>query len=173
MWWPGISKQVERVVNDCPKCIEYRVQKAEPLISTPLPSLPWQKVGTDLFESDKATYLLIVDYFSRWIEISKLTGLSARTVINHTKLVFARHGIPDTVISDNGPQFSSEAYAQFAAEYEFKHDTSSPNFPQGNGEAERGVKTIKSLLKKNQVIFILLSWCIDQPRWRYIALLTY
>ena len=68
--------------------------------------------------------------------------------INHTKSIFARYGIPETVISDNGPQFSSEAYAQFAREYGFKHATSSPNHPQGNGEAERGVQTIKNLLKK-------------------------
>ena len=79
---------------------------------------------------------------------SKLTGLSANSVINHTKSIFARYGIPETVVSDNGPQFSSEAYAQFALEYGFKHTTSSPNHPQGNGEAERGVQTIKNLLKK-------------------------
>ena len=113
-----------------------------------MPSLPWQRIGTDLFEWDKTTYLLIIDYYSRWIEIAKLTGLSANSVINHTKSIFARYGIPETVTSNNGPQFSSEAYAQFAREYGFKHTTSSPNHPQRNGEAERGVRTIKNLLKK-------------------------
>ena len=91
---------------------------------------------------------MIIDYYSRWIEITKFTGLSANSVINHTKLIFARYAIPETIISDNGLQFSSEAYAQFALEYGFKHTTSSPNDPQGNGEAERGVQTIKNLLKK-------------------------
>ena len=124
------------------------MQWGEPFIPSPLPNLPWQKIGTDLFEWDKATYLLIIDYYSRWIEIAKLTGLSANSVINHTKSIFARYGIPETVVSDNGPQFSSEAYAQFALEYGFKHTTSSPKHPQGNGEAERGVQTIKNLLKK-------------------------
>ena len=71
------------------------------------------------------------------MEIAKLTGLSANSVINHTKSIFARYGIPETVVSDNGPQFSSEAYAQFALEYGFKHSTSSPKHPQGNGKAER------------------------------------
>ena len=143
VWWPGISKQLEKLVRECPKCIKFRVQRAEPLIPSTLPSLPWQKVGTDLFEWERNTYLLIVDYYSRWIEIAKLTGLTANSVINHTKSIFARYGIPETVISDNGPQFSSDAYAQFAGEYGFKHSTSSPNHPQGNGEAERGVQTIK------------------------------
>ena len=91
--------------------------------------------------------------------MAKLTGLTSKSVINHTKSIFARYGIPETVISDNGPQFSSEAYAQFAREYGFEHVTSSPNHPQGNGEAERGVQTIKSLLKKS-----------DDP---YLALMAY
>ena len=130
----GIPKQLEKLVSECLNCIMFH-------IPSPLPNLPWQKIGTDLFEWDKATYLLI-------IEIAKLTGLSANLVINHTKSISARYGIPKTVVSDNGPQFSSEAYAQFALEYSFKHTTSSPNHPQGNGEAERGVQAIKNLLKK-------------------------
>ena len=92
-------------------------------------------------EWDKTTYLLIIVYYSRWIKIGKLT---ANSVVNHTKSIFARYGIPKTIISDNGPQFSSEAYTQFAREYGFNHNTSSP---QGNGEAERGVQTIKNLKK--------------------------
>ena len=60
VWWPGLSKQIEKLVNDCPKCYKFRSQRAEPMISTPLPSLPWQKVATDLFEWEKSTYLLII-----------------------------------------------------------------------------------------------------------------
>ena len=62
--------------------------------------------------------------------------------------VFAHHGITETVVSDNGPQYSSEIFSQFANEYRFRHITSSPHYPQANGEAERAVKTIKSLLGK-------------------------
>ena len=88
-----------------------------------LPELPWQKVGTDLFEWDKHMYVLIVDYYSRFIEIARLSGESAPEVINKTKSIFARHGIPETVISDNGPQFTSESYETFAKQYEFEHKT--------------------------------------------------
>lgn len=116
---------------------------------TPLPELPWQRVATDLFEWQKVTYLLIVDYFSRWIEIARLDQTTATAVIQHTSSIFARHGIPEIVVSDNGPQYTSEAYSSFAGTYGFKHITSSPYHPQGNGEAERAVKTIKSLLKKS------------------------
>lgn len=61
---------------------------------------------------------------------------------------FARHGIPDVLMSDNGPQFSGQAFTSFAALYSFKHVTSSPRFPQSNGEAEWAVQTVKNLLKK-------------------------
>ena len=70
-------------------------------------------------------------------------------MIKHTSSIFARHGIPEIVVSDNGPQFSAELYATFAKDYGFEHVTSSPYYPQGNGEAERAVKTIKGLLRKS------------------------
>ena len=128
VWWPGLSKQLEMFVNNCPVCYKLRPQKAQPLMSTPLPSLPWQKVGTDLFEWRKTTYLLIIDYFSRWIEIAKLTSLTSKSVVAHTKSIFAKYGIPEVVVSDNGPQFASQEYTKFAEAYRFKHVTSSPNF---------------------------------------------
>ena len=149
VWWPGMSKELEEIVTNCQECIKYRSQRAEPLRPTPLPSLPWQKVGTDLFEWKKSVYLLIIDYYSRWIEVAKLDRPTADSVITHSSSIFARHGIPETVISDNGPQYVSEAYSKFAQQYGFKHHTSSPYHPQGNGEAERAVQTIKSLLKKS------------------------
>ena len=106
-------------------------------------------MGTDLFEFKKSTYLLIVDYYSRWIEIARLGGTTSEEVIRVTSSIFARHGIPEVVVSDNGPQFSAEAYAKFAQTYGFEHVTSSPHYPKSNGEAERAVQTVKNLLKKS------------------------
>ena len=148
VWWPGLSTQLEQQVKNCRECCKTQSQRAEPLLPSPLPELPFQKVGTDLFEWSNKTYLLVDDYFSRFIEIAKLPTMTAAEVINHTKSIFARHGIPEVVISNNGPQYVSAAYAQFAHDYGFSHFTSSPLYPQGNGEAERAVKTIKELLKK-------------------------
>lgn len=58
-------------------------------------------------------------------------------------------GYPETVISANGPQFSAAEFAAFARDYDFTHTTSSPRYPS-NGEAERAVRTVKSLLKKGE-----------------------
>ena len=149
IWWPGLSKQLAEKVKNCSECCKNQLQRVEPLIPTQMPELPWQKVDTDLFQWKRNQYLLIVDYYCRYLEISKLSSrTTADDIINQTKSIFARHGIPEVVYSDNGPQFRSEAYKQFAAEYQFTHVTSSPYFPQSNGEAERAVGTIKSLLKK-------------------------
>ena len=62
--------------------------------------------------------------------------------------MFARHGIPEQLISDNGPQFSSTSFAKFAEDYGFTHILTSPRYPQANGEVERAVQTVKNLLKK-------------------------
>lgn len=72
------------------------------------------------------------------------------------KSIFARHGIPEALRSDNGPQYSADVFSQFADEYGFMHNPSSPKYPQSNGEAERAVQTIKTLLTKNNDPYLAL-----------------
>lgn len=102
---------------------------------------------------------MIIDYYSRYPEVIQLQHLTASLVVTCCKSVFARHGIPEIVMSDNGTQFgdpirnfhpgASREFAKFAEEYGFKHVTSSPKFPQSNGMAEAAVKIVKNLFKKN------------------------
>ena len=135
------------MVEKCELCQKYRTQLKEPLMPTPLPDRPWQKVGMDLFEWSKRDYLLIIDYFSRYIEIAELKNTSAEVTIRAIKEVFARHGSTEVVTSNNGLQFASAGFCEFAKENNFMHITSSPCYPQANGEAERAVQTIKDLWK--------------------------
>jgi len=87
------------------------------------------------------------------------------------KSIFSRHGIPDELQSDNGPQFDSDAFEQFAKSYNIHHTTSSPYYPQGNALAERTVKTVKSLLEKAKDPYLALlnyratpfPWCGLSP----------
>ena len=148
VWWPGLSTDIQQKVSTCHICIQHREQFPEPLIPSKLPDYPWQKVGSDLFHWKNSYYFLMVDFYSRFIKISKLRAITADDVIGLLKSIFARHGIPNEVVSDNGPQYSSQRFADFSKEYNFVHTTSSPHYPQANGEAERAVRTIKSLLKK-------------------------
>ena len=149
IWWPGLSRQIEELVKNCATCRKCVQQRSEPLIPSNFPETPWQRVGTHLFEMKGHSYLLIVDYYSRYIEVARLNRTTAEEVILHTKSIFARHGIPEVVVSDNGPQYSSEAYANFARKFQFEHITSSPHYPQSNGEAERAVQTVNNLIKKD------------------------
>ena len=138
---------------------------------SPLPQRPWEKIGTDLFELKGKSYLLLVDYFSRYIEVVKLSSTTTKSVVAAMKPVFARHGIPDMIVSDNGPQYSSQEFQEFAEDYGFQHVTSSPYHPQGNGEAERAVKTVKKLLRDTDDPNLALlsyrstplSWCQHSP----------
>ncbi|XP_055956537.1 uncharacterized protein LOC130012497 [Patella vulgata] len=118
------------------------------MISHQIPSRPWQFVGTDLFEFNEKPYLITVDYFSNYFEVDHLKDKTAKTVIPKMKAHFARHGLPERVISDNGPPYNSADFVRFSNEYEFDHITSSPTYPKSNGKAENAVKTAKQIMRK-------------------------
>ena len=149
VWWPEINKDIEFMVKTCPECCQNSRQKVEPMISSEYPSRPWQKVAADFFEKDGEHYLLIVDYYSRDVEISKVSkNVTALQTVSLMKKAFSRHGICDLLMTDNGPQFSADCFKKFAASWGFEHVTSSPLYPQSNGEVERCVQTIKMMMTK-------------------------
>ena len=156
VWWPGIGRQLHKYLDNCKVCRQHATNRAEPLIPTELQKFPWQKVATDMLEYQKQSYLVVVDYFSRYVELAKLTTTTSQDIIRHLKSIFARHGIPETVVSDNGPQYASKAFDDFASVYGFTHVTSSPRYAQANGMAERAVQTVESLLKKSQDPYLAL-----------------
>lgn len=171
VWWPELSRQIASLVKQCPTCSRETTPHKEPLISSELPQYPWQKVASDLFMLDGTTYLLVVDYLSRYPEVIKLSSTTSRSIITALKSVFSRHGVPETLLSDNGPQYASQEFAEFAAAYDFQHTTSSPHYPQSNGLAERTVKTVKKLLREADDPYMAslayratpLPWCDVSP----------
>ena len=118
------------------------------MIPSTLLQYPWQKIGVDLCHLKGHNYLIVVDYFSRYPEALKLPTTSAAVVIATLKSIFGRFGIPKTVVRDNGPQFSSQSFSEFAENYSFQHATSSPYFAQSNGQVQRTVQTVKRLLRE-------------------------
>ncbi|KAI8511855.1 hypothetical protein Bbelb_109550 [Branchiostoma belcheri] len=149
LFWPGLNAQIDERIQRCAVCQEHRSSNVkEPMTPHPVPQRPWQKVATDLFHWDGKDFILIVDYYSKYIEFHKLERTRSTDVIIKLKKTFATHGIPEEVISDNGPQYASEEFARFAQTWSFTHTTSSPHYPQSNGLAERAVQTMKRLLQK-------------------------
>ncbi|XP_062620781.1 uncharacterized protein K02A2.6-like [Saccostrea cucullata] len=150
LFWPGMASQIEEEVSRCSICALNSKQnpKESLMIITDTPGRPWSIVSTDLFEYRGGHYLVTIDHYSKWPEIARLENLSSTNTITHLKSQFSKYGIPDQLISDNGPQFSSKEFVNFARSYGFLHKTSSPHFAQSNGQAERTVQTVKNLLRK-------------------------
>lgn len=108
LYWPGMSSEVKEYVQRCETCRTYdSKQPREPLHSHDPPERPWSKVGVDIFTFNGREYLLTVDYFSSYWEIDLLDGTKSKVVIRKLKAQFARFGIPDVKMTDNGRQFSS------------------------------------------------------------------
>ena len=149
MYWPGMSAQISDMVARCEICSAHQnMNQKEPMIAHEIPLRPWQKIGADLCELGTDSYLVLVDFYSNFIEICKLTSTKSSAIIRNCKQQFARYGIPDHLISDNGPQFASCEFRTFTNDYQIKHTTSSPHYPQSNGRAEKAVQIVKQLLTK-------------------------
>ena len=106
----------------------------------------WQSLAADFFDLKSRTYLLVIDYYSCFIELALMSSMTTSQTILHLRSILARHGYPDELVTDNGTQFSSCEFANFAKTINMKRTTSSPLFPQLNGLAECSVKTVKHLL---------------------------
>ena len=149
LYWPGISAEIRQFIEACDVCASYSSKQArEPLVITESPNRPWTKIGSDLFSFGGKNYLITVDYTSSFTEVDELHSTHAESIIICLKTHFARYGIPQTVVTDNGPQFSAGIFREFARKWQFSHETISPGNSQANGAAERAVQTIKQLWRK-------------------------
>ena len=160
VWWPKMTDQVKAKVGNCELCRTLApAQRKQPLMPTKLPEGPWKRLGADLCFHKGCHYLVVVDYFSRFIEILKMSSdTTTANVISKLKAIFARFGIPNEIVSDNGPQFSSSQFAEFMKTCGTMHTTSSPHHPSSNGAAERAVQTAKKILSQEDPWLGLLAY---------------
>lgn len=148
VYWPGITKDIEQIVKACKVCEKFQASnQKEPLIPHSIPERAWQKIASDILEFQGTSYLILIDYYSNWLEIKELKGKTALCVITQFKEIFARNGIPQELISDNMP-YNSYQLKEFAEEWDIVLTTSSPTYAQSNGLAERGVQLAKNMLRK-------------------------
>lgn len=147
-YWPKIDHHIEEYVRKCFICQTYQNNNTkEPLIPHEIPNLPFSKLGIDIMEFKRKSYLVICDYFSKWLEIRPISSKSANSIINVLIDVFCCFGIPGEIVSDHVP-FDSVECKQFASEWGFKFTYTSPRYPQSNGMAERSVQIAKKILYK-------------------------
>lgn len=160
VWWPGLDKQAESWVKGCKQCILVsNLGPPEPLKRTRMPERPWTDIAVDFMGPLPSGHSLfvLVDYFSRFTEAIVMRQTTAKRTVEALHETFCRFGFPETIKSDNGPQFISEDIKRYCKEYGIVLLKTTPYWPQANGEVERANKTILKHLQISQES--------DSPDW--------
>jgi len=150
MWWPGIDKEIEDMVKHCTECQQSQsTPPSAPLHPWKWPTRPWARLHVDFAgPMDGRMYLIVVDAHSKWMEVLPMTTATALTTIQHLRTLFARFGVPESLVSDNGPQFTAAEFQLFCKQNGIRHIQVAPYHPASNGLAERAVKTFKRGIQK-------------------------
>ena len=163
VWWPGIDRQIEDITKTCAGC--HNVQNAPP--PAPLhpwewPSAPWQRVHIDFAGPFmNSMFLIAVDAHSKWPEVIQMKSTTSERTISVLRNIFSRNGIPEHIVSDNGPQFTSDEFTLFMKMNGIKHFKSAPHHPATNGLAERFVQTFKKSIKAMAKETVTLQHKVD------------
>jgi len=138
--WPGIDQQVEKRCKTCHRCqLVGKTFPPEPIKRMELTTQPWQDLAAELMVPlPTADYLLVVvDYYSRFFEVAVTKSVTSSKMISCLETMFATHGFPLSIKTDNGTQFASDEFETYLRENNIKHITSTPLWPQAIGEVER------------------------------------
>ena len=168
LFLPLMNNEIEYMIKRCPTCLTFlNHQTSEPIIHHPIPNQTWIKIAADLFCLHRHYYLLIINYYSKFIVIETLKNLPSSTILNKYKKTFSQFGTPKELVTDNGPEFSSHYFKSFSKTWDFEHRTSSPNFDQSNGLVERSIQTVKRTLKNaklaNEDHYLSILFLNSQP----------
>ena len=143
VWWPQLNSDIEETCRKCNKCLlSSDNPSAAPLHPWFIPKQPWERVHIDHATWGKHLLLVATDVFSKWPEVHLVSSTSAQQTIEKLRVMFATHGIPITIVSDNGPPFASVEFKQFMDVNGVNHRRVPPYHPSSNGAAENLVKDI-------------------------------
>ena len=150
IWWPGMDKEIESCVKKCTECQSSRKDPpATPGQPWPEADKPWTRVHIDYagpFEG--RMFLLIIDAYSRWLDIFVTNTSTSAATIELLRRSFASLGLPEVVVSDNATAFTSAEFSNFLRRNGIKHILTPPYHPASNGLVERSVQTFKEGLKR-------------------------
>ena len=149
VFWININNDLKELVEKCDICQAHQnsftvIQK----YVSEVPPHPWHTVGSDLFYFQRIDFLVVVDYFSKYLIVRKIPNSTSSAVIKELGMIFSEFGKPQIFRSDNGPCYSSQEFRFFMQNWLVKHRTSSLHYPQSNGLAESMVKVSKHLIEK-------------------------
>ncbi|UYV77485.1 K02A2.6-like [Cordylochernes scorpioides] len=150
-WWPGIDKNIEELARDCRICQESASMSPSTISEWTWPEKPWHRLHLDLASPFMGRmFMVLVDAYTKWLEIVIIKDITSRTIIGHLREIFARFGLPEILVTDNGRQFVSSEFEEFTKMNGIRHTKTSPYNPSTNGLAERYVREFKNSLRKNQ-----------------------
>jgi transposase InsO family protein len=149
-WWPNLSADIEQLTKACRSCQENAPNPAiVPVASWNWPSGPWVRLHLDFAGPFQGhMFLIVVDSYSKWLDVFIMKNISSQSTIAKLRMLFATHGLPNHIVTDNGTSFVSEEFQHFLHMNGIKHTTSAPGHPATNGMAERYVGFVKQQLRK-------------------------
>lgn len=149
VWWPGIDSDLEKYAKSCRVCLENADNPPRATLhSWEWPKGPNQRLHVDfLGPLEGMMYMIVVDAYSKWVDVRKMKQITTEAAIEMLKTYFATWGLPSVLMSDNGPAFSAKGFKCFMDEYEIKHITSAPYHPASNGAAGNAVRSFKRKYK--------------------------
>ena len=152
VWWPGVDKSIEQVVRSCESCQSVRNNPSSTLLHPwAWPDGPWKRIHVDFAGPFQGSmFMVIVDAHSKWLGVIPMATTTTEKTLEVLRSMFARYGVPEQLMSDNGPQFTSAEFDMCMKANGVKHIRTSPYHPSSNGEAERFVQTFKRSLKASK-----------------------
>uniref|UniRef100_A0A8C5PED6 Gypsy retrotransposon integrase-like protein 1 n=1 Tax=Leptobrachium leishanense TaxID=445787 RepID=A0A8C5PED6_9ANUR len=156
-WWPRMAKDIKSYVTNCPVCIRVKVPRRRPqglLQPLPVPQAPWVDISMDFIvelptSAGYDTIMVVVDRFSKMAHFIPHKGIptAAQTASLFVKEIFRLHGLPSTIISDRGTQFTSKFWKAFCKNLHIQQNLSTAYHPQTNGQTERTNGTLEQYLR--------------------------
>ena len=167
VWWPGMELDLEEQVKNCNDCqMNQKTPKQAPLHPWEWPACPWTRLHIDHAGPFLGKlFLVVVDSHSKWLEVVSVPSTSSSYTIEALRRMFATHGLPQIIVSDNGTAFTSQEFKTFIKNNGIQHVTTAPYHPASNGMAERAVQTFKSGLKKATKTNVLVE--LDRFLFQY------
>ncbi|WKY00905.1 hypothetical protein Q1695_015148 [Nippostrongylus brasiliensis] len=149
-YWPNVDKHMEDMVNSCRKCQESAKNPVKTTLSSwPTETVPWSRIHADYAGPiNGKMFLVVVDACSKWPEIVEMSSSTSSATLKELRRMFTQYGYPETLVTDNGTQFTSKDFSEFCSRNGIKHVRTPPFHPQSNGQVERFVDTFKRALQK-------------------------